>query len=193
MQNPLKRFTNLFKRKPKKTKEEQEVQALAKVQRTNEIGTWKYTEEERLIAVKMLGQFMTPMEVKNAMRLNYGVEMKETQIARYGRSEKWKPIIKKLKDEYLANIQDVAGAHKRVRLDRAERLYDKSVRKGNIREALATIEHQRKEMEEKAGVNFNLTLNQYNSMSDDELEERRKQLVEFIKKQEAINVEPTKE
>ena len=153
----------------------------------------RQTEEQKLFIATCIGYCMTSGEIAETFkkRFNFALYEPWTTIASYRRSRKWDAVIAETRTKYIADIQAVAGSHKRVRLDRLERLYEKAYDKNNLRAAMEVVDHQRKEMEEKAQYgSVNLTLNQYNSLTDEELEERRNlflQKIKRIEKKEDLN------
>jgi len=170
------------------TKDEKESEVKELV---NEV-TWKLTEEQKLIIINMLGRCMSPAQIAKEVFDEHGIKISTSMVYKYSIAKKWRPLIKKFREEYLANISEVAGAHKRVRLDRADRLYKKAEDKGDIKAALGAIEHSRREMEEKvAASSLNLTLNQYNLMTDEELEYRKQELLQKLdKSKKVIEIKP---
>ena len=151
--------------------------------------TWKLTEEQKLLVINMIGRCMTPKEIAEVCKTEHGFKLEPQAVYRYANTEKWKPMIKKIKEEYLANIADVAGSHKRVRVERADQVYEKALAKNDLKTAISAVEHQRKEMEEKVVQSqLSLTLNQYNLMSDEELEYRKNELMTKLSKKKVIEL-----
>ena len=151
---------------------------------------WKYTEETKELIARMIGRYMRPAEISEIMREDYGVKMSPESIGHLGRREKWQPVIEEEREKHLRNVHEVGMAHKRVRLDRSELMYDKAFRKGKVKECLQAVEQGRKEMEDKrSGVNINISSSRYYSMSVEELEAERKRLLNELKKNEgAVDV-----
>lgn len=151
--------------------------------------SWKLTEEQKILVINMIGRCMTPKEIVEVCKTEHGFKLDPQSCYRYANTEKWKPMIKKIKEEYLANIADVAGSHKRVRVERADHVYEKAIGKGDLKTAISAVEHQRKEMEEKVVQSqLSLTLNQYNLMTDEELDYRKKELIEKLNRTKVIDV-----
>lgn len=139
---------------------------------------WKLSEQDKQMVVSLWASGLTPSEVIDRAREEFNISLSTAQVVKYSKAEKWQPLIKKIRQETFSDLAAVAGSHKRVRLERGEKIYEKSVSRGKLDLALKAVEHQRKEME--GGGDFNLTLNQYNLLSDEELEEKRKQVIEKI-------------
>ena len=195
--NPLKLITNLFRKKEQEAEEpepqnevvtEAEQYAgpvtgkgyVSKISKDGkEVYSHKYTEEQKLFIVTMIGQCRTPEEVKEAFKEKYAIELHKPGVLMrvYKNADKWKPIIERIRSKYLEDIEHVAGYHKRVRLERAERVYDRSVKKGDLKSQLSALEHQRKEVEQGNFTTLSLTLNQYNMMSSDELLAEKERLM----------------
>jgi hypothetical protein len=127
-----------------------------------------------------IAKYVTPSDIVEQVQDIFRISITPSLVTAYKSTKKWQPIISKYRQEYLATLEDVPMSHKKVRLERVEKLYEKAKTKGNVRELLTTIEHSRKEMEGD-GIH-SLTLNQYNIMSDEELEAKREWLLDKIKK-----------
>ena len=181
----------IFKSKPKKVdpkeivdletfdKKVEEIFSKNEV-RTAAKATWKFTDDQRLLMAKLMGQGWTNSEIKQHMLEVHDIKVTPRNLDQMRQGEKWKPIIKQVREAYIGGVHDVAGSHKRVRLERAERMYDKAVLKGDIKTGLATIEQQRKEFDKHESNQFVILQQQYSFMSDEEVEERKKILVEKI-------------
>ena len=89
-----------------------------------------------------------------------------------------KNYVNALKEQYIKQIMEVPGAHKRVRLDRLETLFVVDEKTSERRE---TLKAMREEME-GARVNLNLyQLNILGGLSDEELARREREVIERIR------------
>ena len=182
---------DIFKKKPKEVNPKEIVDLESFDKKVEEIfsknevrtvakATWKFTDDQRLLMAKLVGQGWTNSEIKQHMLEVHEIKITPNNIEQIRHGEKWKPVIKQVREAYIGGIHDVAGSHKRVRLERAERMYDKAVSKGDIKTGLATIEQQRKEFDKHESNQFVILQQQYSFMSDEEIEERKKILVEKV-------------
>lgn len=151
---------------------------------------WKLSEQDKMMVVSLHASGLTPHEVVERAR-TMNIEISHQMVWQYASAPKWQKLIDKIKKETYSDLAAVAGSHKRVRLDRAERIYEKSMSKNKFKDALAATEHQRKEME--GGGDFNLTMNQFNLLSDEELEAKKAEVMDRIARQPkgVIDVIPT--
>ena len=140
--------------------------------------THKLSEQDKQIIVSIFASGCTPTETSDRVREEFNIEVNPTVIAQYGRSEKWQPLIRKVREAHMNDLAAVSGSHKRVRLERHEKVYEKALKKGDMRNAITATVEQRKEMEGDGSIN--MTLNQFNTMSDDELEHKKKVVMERI-------------
>lgn len=141
----------------------------------------KFSEQDKQYIVSLWATGLTPSEVKQRVEDELHQDISTAQIIQYSHAPKWQKLIEKVKNATYSNLASVAGSHKGVRLNRAEKIYEKAITKNKLKEALAATEHQRKEME--GGGDFNLTMNQYNLLSDEELEFKKKEVMERIARQ----------
>ena len=131
---------------------------------------------------KVLGYvaaFRQEGEAIDAVRKEAGV--KELKAFREGwkkwkRKRRAKLLLMKMRKEYVRAVMEVPIYHKRVRLDRLEEIYHKTE---DEKVKIRALEEARKEVE---GEGVNIAVMQFYGMSDEELEERRKRILERLKK-----------
>lgn len=153
-------------------------------------GKLKERPEVKEFIMSELGAFTKVSEIMRLVKEKFGISISNVQIYNYKAAPKWQPIINKYRQKYMANMDDVPMSHKKVRLQRVEQLYEKSLKTDSVRDSLSTIEHSRKELEGDGNISF--TLNQYNIMTDEEIEAKREWLLNKIKKtqhKEILDVE----
>ena len=152
---------------------------------------WKLSEEEKQIIVSWIATGCTPSECVERAKEELDIDVSPAQIIQYSRAKKWQDMIKTIRKNTIDDLSEVAGSHKKVRVARHERIYEKAIKKKDLKTALSATEHQRKEMEEQS---VNLVLNQYNILSDDELKAKHKEVMERISNlttKGVIDVKPT--
>jgi len=142
--------------------------------------SYKFSEADKSMIVTWFALGFTRSEIIERAKEELNIEISPHQIYLYAQAEKWQALIRKVRNENMNDIAAVAGSHKKVRLERAEKVFDKALKSNKLKEALSATEHQRKEME-GGGDMVNLTLNQFNVLSDEELEYKKKQVIERIK------------
>lgn len=183
-------LTNLFKKR-EKVEEVDDAPLLEVVEKSSEVEevqaknlpSIELTDNHRYQIAKLLGQFMRPSEIKQEMKEKYGLELKSHHIANIKNSNKWETIIKGVSEQYIKGLDEVGGSHKRVRMDRAERLYEMAFSKKDMRNILASIDHQRKEMEGTGNSTniLNITqVNDYAKMTDEEVEFEKQSLLKRL-------------
>jgi len=153
--------------------------------------SWKLSEPEKQMIVSWFATGLSLSECAQRAKDELNVEISPMQISKYTRGEKWQALIKSVRKATMDDLAEVAGSHKKVRLSRHERVYDKAIKKNDLKNAMLATENQRKEMEEQS---INLTLNQFNILSDEELKLKHQEVLERIKNisnKGAIDVKPT--
>ena len=140
---------------------------------------YKIAETDKQLLVSLYATGLTPTEVADRARTEYNIDIVPETISQYARADKWQPLIRKVREAHMNDLAAVSGSHKRVRLERHEKVYEKALKKNDLRNALAATESQRKEMEGDSHIN--MTLNQFNTLSDEELEFKKKQVMDRIK------------
>lgn len=138
--------------------------------------------EQQNELIVMIAERRTNTEIMRYFKDEYGIAVSTNSISGYRKSDKWRPLIKTIEDKYLADLGSVAGTHKRVRMERLDQIYETAIRKDKLKEAITAIEKQRVEIEGDSSKNVSISLNQFNMLSDEQLEEERKRVLSEIEK-----------
>lgn len=150
----------------------------------------KLNEDQQMELIELIARFATHAKIAEHFYSKHQINISPVLTNSYKRTAKWQPVIKKLREKYVLGVDEVAGTHKRVRLERADEIYEKAMSQGKFRLALAANKDQREEIFEKqAGGSVTYNLNQFNqfvNMTDEELEERKREILSKIKKAEVI-------
>ena len=133
-------------------------------------------EKQAIVSWHAMGY--TGNEIVEKAKEELNIDISQPLVVFYSHTEKWQPLIKKIREAHMSDLASIAGSHKKVRLRRQEKIYDKAISKNKYDLALRATEAQRREMEEG---NINLTLNQFNVLSDDELEAKKMEVMNRIK------------
>lgn len=151
----------------------------------------KLSEDQQMEMIELIARFAPNGKIVEHFYTKYKIIISPTLIQQYKRTTKWQPVIKKLREKYVLGVDEVAGMHKRVRLERADEIYHKALEQGKLRLALAANKDQREEVFEKqAGGSVTYNLNQFNqfvNMTDEELEEKKREILTKIKKAEVLS------
>lgn len=142
----------------------------------------KFTEEERYVIVSMLARCYSNTEIKNEIMTRFQKNIDVALLQQYKRTKKWVAVITKLREEYLIDVPMANTAHKRVRLERLDRIYDRAVENGDLKNQLSSTTQAWKEMEgnKKDGDTTNVFWNnpvyqQINALSTEELIKRQQE------------------
>ena len=143
----------------------------------NSLQVYKFTGQNRRKIISYIAQCKTNREVKALVKSEMGMDIGDRQLALYRSSKKWKPIIAKEREDYLNSIMEVPGYHERIRLERADKIYEGAVASDDLELALKATEQQRKELKEKSGKDgpTNFIFQQFNNMSEEELADKYNQ------------------
>lgn len=154
---------------------------------------WKYKldDTKRRWVCQKLAEFHTTAEIVDMVKKKYDIDINRHSIGVYMQSPRWKPFIQKYREAYLSRLEDVAIANKRVRLEVIDGVVD---RNEGIKDqiVLSAVAEARKEMEGdgQADHSTNIAI-QYNSMSDDEIQKKQEQLLNYFKRQgKIVDVKP---
>ena len=146
------------------------------------------TEDERREVVKQLAEFHDIPEVQKHIKKNFNKNIGYNSVKFYLHSKKWKPMLERLRQEFVEPIMSVAVSHKFVRLSRLEDLYTKTMENKNlkevekIREAREILSEARTEIEGgKSNPSGDIFVTQINKFSDEDLKKRKEEVLNRIK------------
>lgn len=139
----------------------------------------------------LLAQYKKPKEIISLIEEEHNLKVSSSSISQYKKENK--ELIEKLRTNFLSTINDVPIAQKRIRLERTDELYAVSQElKGGekVNLSLKCLKEAREEVEGAGSSNITFQqFNQYNKLSDDELQEKLKEVEEKIMKTNAIEQE----
>lgn len=156
-----------------------------------EIGKYNYkvSEKDKQIVVALFASGLTPSETIREAREQYNITIGKSFISHINQTAKWKKIIEKIKSQSMADLSSIGGSFKKVRLMRADKVYEKAIEMDDFKNSLQAIDQQRKEME---GDGTHITMNQFNFLSDEELAEKQKSVMKRIELlTKGVSNEPT--
>ena len=132
--------------------------------------------------IALAGQFKNMGEISHFLHEKYRTKTKSRTVESgiYRVITRKASCINVLKETYAKAIMEVPIAHKRVRLERLEELYQDALKNKKSFDARAVLTSAREELE---GVRTNLNLYQLNffgGMSDAELAQREREIIKGI-------------
>lgn len=147
--------------------------------------TWRLPQHIKIEIVKMHAEFIPTCQIQYELERRHGLKVSENAILHYHHSPKWQNYLKDYRNKFVADIESIPGYHKRVRMERMEKVFRKVENTNDIRAVIAITEHQRKEIEgdgpKHQGDNY---LIQFNNMTDEQLRHELQNTIEYIKKLE---------
>ena len=192
----LKHLTNIFAKKDKKRYKNTAKTLMAGPPIAGEkrwgVVTHKFPKAYKKRIAQLIAQCETTHEVMATIKAETGLDVSNACISQYRKSKKWAPIIAKEKEMYLNNVADIPGYHEKIRLSRTDKIYRYAMDNNQPELALKTVEQQRKEVKEKPSGPVSLTFNQYNALSNEELEDKYNALlakIEEKRKRKPITIE----
>lgn len=147
----------------------------------------KLTTEQRLRVCEWIAQFKNEGDIQSLVKEYFDIKMSRQNIHQYLKSSKWKSIIDKFRHEYVTQTMDIPIMHKKVRLERLEELYQKTMVDPNIMgldrrtQALAVLQAAMREVDERASNFTTIYANQIINLDDEALLKRKQQLLDKVK------------
>lgn len=152
------------------------------------VTTHKFPRAYKYRIAQLIAQCDITSEIMSTIKAETGIDISHSTVMQYKHSKKWAPIIAKEREIYLNNVAEIPGYHEKVRLERADKIYRYAIGSNNPELALKSIEQQRKEVKEKPTGPVSLTFNQYNGLTDEELNEKYDVLLKKIEEKKKRNV-----
>lgn len=157
------------------------------------------TETERIHLCRMIGTLHTNAEIIKWSTEVLDKPLTQQDIWQYRNSVKWEPLIKKVRDEYLAYMPNLPMANKMKRVEELTRAYERArgleensslpgMKLDCIDREVKILDQLQKEMEPKSGENqisnnyFVTQVNKFEAMSREEFELYRLDLVDKIRR-----------
>ena len=149
-------------------------------------------DEVRMDICRELGQYKRPIEIQRELK-ERGISVQLTSISYYEKKPEWRNVVEKFRREYLSAIMSVPISQKRHRLQKLDDyLYhlesgDKRITcdddKDKFNRMMKVLDQARLEMEPSKHDTYNISLmTQFNSLTDDEIRDRKTQLMEKVLK-----------
>lgn len=142
----------------------------------------------RPIAVRMLARYDDPRDVQKFLVEKQKRPVPIESVRWYSQSPAYAEIFNKERQKFLNDLSVIPAAQKSVRLTRAEELYREAKEKDNNKECRELLYYMKSEMDEVKG-GINLTMNQYNILSDKEIGEKirriKSRIVQMTKEDKA--------
>ena len=99
--------------------------------------------------------------------------------AYFRRAPRWQPLIATLRQQYLADLDDIPIAQQRIRLERLEKLYQDAT-SDNLK--IRVLQAASEELKDpKIGTQTNVSITAYYRMSAEELEQKRKDVLNKLR------------
>lgn len=158
----------------------------------NQLVKPKTMTDKKFFICNLLAQYKTASEVKELVKEVHNAEISNSVI--YSLKKAHPQLIERLRTKYLSDLTSVPIAQEKVRLERDELLYQLSLTIENepdrVDAALRCLKEAREETKSTTQTQNNfIQFNQFNSLTDDELLEKKRRLEEKILniKAEVIN------
>lgn len=139
---------------------------------------------EQMEVAKLLAWFCSPTQIAKHIEQRFKKKITAQNVEWYKNSEKWQPVIEKLREDYNRCVLEVPLANKRKRLEELQILYNIHMVNEDYKKAQSVLSDFREEMERRGGdINFsftNVTHNEYQNMTDEELNEERTKTIEQL-------------
>jgi hypothetical protein len=151
------------------------------------------TPAEKILLLQQIAMYKSVAEIKEWAIEKLGREVPQKTIYYHKEAESNQSMLKKFREEFNQNIISIEWSSKRRRLEELGKVYQECRADGNHSQALKALAQMQEEVEGKKSQA--LTLNQYNysTMSDEEIDRKRLELIESIKRHKIINISSTEQ
>lgn len=159
----------------------------------------KLTHDQRMLALRMYGEGYRYADIQRQLKIDFGISLHHESIRSTCDAKINKPFIEKFRTAYLSRVSEVPIANKRVRIDDLEKVREKILRvieKNPLQtqkqrneflafssRLVAVVQQAREETEKRPEIMNNFSLvNEFSSLSDDELRQTRDELLAKVQK-----------
>jgi len=141
------------------------------------------TDEHKAKIAFLLATYASPADIKRYFDKELGVKINYGAIGSIRDSEKWGVVVKQLRKEWLSKVAEVPISNKRYRLEKYQKMLDKSLDDDDIKTATTILRNAKDEVENKdmrQGHNF-YSLTYFNELSDSDLMKKREEILKRLK------------
>jgi len=141
------------------------------------------TDEHKAKIAFLLATYASLADIKRYFDKELGVKVNAGAIASIRDSEKWGIVVKQLRKEWLSKVAEVPISNKRYRLEKYQKMLDKSLDNDDIKTATSILRNAKDEVENKdlkQGNNF-YSLTYFNDLSDNDLMKKREEILKRLK------------
>ena len=139
----------------------------------------RYTEEQKHRICYLIAYYATYKTIVEVVQREFRRAFPFQHYVAFRRSSSWQPLIASLRQQYLANFDDVPIAQQRVRLERLEKLYQEAETVKLKTMVLRAASDELKEPSLKHQTNIAITA--YYQMSASELEQKRREVLNRLR------------
>lgn len=143
-----------------------------------------YTQEQSQRVCQLLSQYAPYKLIAIYMQRVFHKPFPFNHYAYFRQAKRWQPLIKSLRQQYLAGLEDVPISQQRVRLERLEELYQEAQTVKLKREVLEAARDEMKEPER--GDRTRISITAYYEMSAEELENKRQEILNKLRHLKAL-------
>lgn len=94
----------------------------------NKPGQKVFSSDEKVQICKWIAWFKSPKEIQSLVKEEFGKTIDASTLSRsYFHNPQWQELIGQLRKDFLADISTVPISHKRVRLERLERIFQEAL------------------------------------------------------------------
>ena len=152
----------------------------------------KLNQDEKILVCNLIAQYKKPKQIQILLDDEHDIKLKLNTIRKFNETDK--ELIGKLREHYLSTVSEVPIAQKRIRLEREEALYETADEIDEVKDKIDTklkcLASAREEVEGRGGQTVTFAqYNQYNQLSDEELQQKIKEIELKIARTKIVEVE----
>ena len=150
------------------------------------------TDEYKIQICKMLACFIPITKIITYFQKEHNFHIFYQNIKHIEGARRWTPIIERLRKDWIDNIYTVPISNRRYRLEAYDDIYNKAMGKEKPAYTIAmkALEGAREETDEKKIGSTSYTLNYISNMTDEELQKKKIEIINRIKRMPKLRDEP---
>lgn len=158
----------------------------------------KLTHDQRMMALRMYGEGHRYADIQRQLKIDFGISLHHESIRSTCDSKVNQPFIEKFRAAYLSRISEVPISNKRIRIDDLEEVRGrilKVIKKNPLETTkqrseflalsgrlISVLQQAREETEKRPELMASFTVDEFSTMSDEELMVKRSELLAKVKR-----------
>lgn len=158
---------------------------------------YKLSKDQRIYALRLVAEGVTYKETADKIYENFKIKIDRHSIEATCKTNRWSPIVRQFREQYVSKLRDIPIFHKRMRLDKLQKEVDRISEKIEeldfnekedrvyyiqlVEKLRQNLDSARLEIDQKPFLIQNTHI-EFNELSDEELHDRKRHLIREVQR-----------